>query len=62
MSIATDAQSDLEAICLALAEARPIDSEVSRRVEERSANAMQAIARNGMMDVAVDLVREAREE
>jgi hypothetical protein len=54
--------ADLEAICLALAEKRPVDPEVSKRVEERADKVRAEIARRGLTNVAVELIREARED
>lgn len=59
----TDAQADLQAICDAIAQKRPIDPAVAARVEERGKRATEEIyARHGLLNVAVDLIREVRDE
>lgn len=60
MSTTTE-KSDLQEICLALAEKRPIDPEVSRRVEERANKVRAEIARRGVTNIAVELIREVRD-
>jgi hypothetical protein len=61
--VRTDAQADLEAICKAIAEKKPIDPAITRRVRERSRQAREELLRlHGVRDIAVELVREAREE
>lgn len=58
-----DSLADLKAICDALAERRRPDPELIRRVEARAEKATEEIyARHGLLDVAVDLVREVRDE
>jgi hypothetical protein len=58
-----DARADLKAICDALADRRKPDPELVRRVDERAAKATARIyARHGLLDVAVDLIREVRDE
>ena len=58
----TTENADLEAICLALAARQPVDPDVSRRVEERADKVRAEIARRGVTNVAVDLIRAARED
>jgi hypothetical protein len=61
--VRTDAQADLEAICKAIVEKKPIDPAVSARVEERGKKARAELLRtHGITNIAVDLVREARDE
>lgn len=61
--VRTDAQADLEAICKAIAEKKPIDPAVAARVEERAKKARaELLQTHGITNMAVDLVREAREE
>lgn len=63
MSTATDIQADLEEVLLAAFEKRPVDPEVARRVRERSEKLREEIRnRHGTLDVAVELVREARND
>ena len=54
--------SDLEAVCAALAERRPVDPIVAARVHERAETAKDELRRKGLTDVAVALVREIRDE
>ena len=59
----TDA-ADLEEVHRLLAEGRPVtDPELLRRIRERSERASQEIfRRHGLLDVAVGLIRETRDE
>jgi hypothetical protein len=62
MATATE-QADHEEIVRAAAERRPVDPEVSKRVRERAEKIREEILRtHGVLNVAVDLIREAREE
>jgi hypothetical protein len=62
MATATE-QSDHEEIVRAAAERRRVDPEVSKRVRERAEKVREEILRtHGILNVAVDLIREAREE
>jgi len=55
--------ADHEEVARAGAERRPVDLEVSKRVRERAARIREEIVRShGMLDVAVELIREARDE
>jgi hypothetical protein len=56
-SIAADRQELLQA---ALAGRRP-DPEVSRRVQERAAKAREEMKKRGLTNIAVELIREARD-
>lgn len=54
--------SDREAIVAARAEGRRVDPEVMKRVHERAEKVREEIRRkHGTLNVAVDLVREARD-
>ncbi|HVC92953.1 MAG TPA: hypothetical protein VND64_04645 [Pirellulales bacterium] len=57
----TAVMDDLKEVCAALAARRPVDSVVVRRVQERAETVKQEIRRKGVTNVAVDLIREARE-
>ncbi len=50
---------DLEVLCAALAARRPVDPVVARRVQERSESLRMRLKET---NVAVELVREVREE
>ncbi len=54
-----DIKADLEAICESVAARRPVDPDVAKRVRER-AEAVRAGLKP--MTVAVDLLREIRDE
>jgi hypothetical protein len=55
--------SDLEAVCRSLAEGRPVDPELQQKAVETSNQVREELRRkHGLLDVAVDLVRDAREE
>jgi len=54
--------TDLEEVCRAAAERRPVDPAVSRRVRERANAVREELRKRGMTDVAVSLIREARDE
>jgi hypothetical protein len=57
----TDA--DLEAVIEYAMTGKPLDPEVARRVRERSERATQeAFDKHGFLNVAVDLIREIRDE
>ena len=58
----TDVMSDLEAVCAALAQRRPVDPVVAKRIHERATKVKDEIRRKGITDVAVALVREIRDE
>lgn len=53
---------DLEAVCAALAERRPVDPVVAARIHERAERAKDELRRKGVTDAAVALVREIRDE
>ncbi len=61
-TIDSQTAADREALAKALAERRPVDPEVRKRIHERAEAARQELARRGFRDIAVDLIREGREE
>jgi len=61
MSIA-DEMADLEEVLRASKERRPVDPEVAKRVEQRAKVVKDQLRRNGITDLAVPLIRSAREE
>jgi hypothetical protein len=55
--------ADLDAVLKHVIEGTPIDSALSRRVRERSEKMTEDLRRKyGELNVAVDLVREVRDE
>lgn len=61
MSTATE-QSDREEIYRAVRERRRPDPDVAKRVHERAEKVRQEIfEKHGVLDVAVDLIREGRD-
>jgi hypothetical protein len=58
----TVVMDDLKEVCAALAARRPVDPVVARQVQERAETVKQEIRRKGMTNVAVDLIRQAREQ
>ena len=63
IDIPADILADAEAVSAAAAAGRPVDPEVAKRVRERSERIQQQLlARFGVRDIAVDLIRQGREE
>lgn len=58
----TDAKADLEAICESVYLHRPIDSSVVRRVRDRAEKVQEKLRKKGSLDIAVNLLRESRNE
>ena len=62
-TITTDVMDDAQAVADAVAAGKAVDPEVARRVQERSRLAQsELLKRFGVREIAVDLVREIREE
>lgn len=58
-----DVQADLDAIAAAITAGRKPDPEVAKRVRERADQAREDLFRkHGVMNIAVDLIREIRDE
>ena len=56
-------EADLAAVMHHVASGKPLDPSVARRVQERGEKIRQEVfARNGPLNVAVELVREGRDE
>jgi hypothetical protein len=56
-------QADLRAVIDSLVSKTPLDPAIARRVEERAERMRQELfERHGLLNVAVDLIREARDE
>lgn len=62
MSTTTELQADHEEVAKALAERRPVAADVATRVRARASEARERLRQRGITDVAVALIREAREE
>jgi hypothetical protein len=61
--IPADLLADMQAVADAVAAGRPVDPEVARRVQERSKRLTEELRQNyGVLNVAVDLIREIRDE
>jgi len=63
MKAATSSQAlaDLNALCLSLG--KPQDPDLVKRVQERARQVRERVYREkGLLDVAVDLIREIRDE
>jgi hypothetical protein len=58
------AESDLEEVCRLLAEGKTVtDSALLKRIQQRSEQATQEVfERHGILNIAVDLIREGRDE
>lgn len=55
--------ADLEAVAAAVSAGRKPDPELLRRVRERSEKATEAVRQRwGALNIAVDLIREGRDE
>jgi adenosyl cobinamide kinase/adenosyl cobinamide phosphate guanylyltransferase len=55
--------ADLDAVMQRLATGKPVDSETSRRIRERAERITEEIReQHGELDVAVELIRETRDE
>jgi len=61
--IPAETLADLEAVAAAVAAGRKPDPELARRVRERARQATEAVrARCGESNIAVDLIRQTRDE
>jgi hypothetical protein len=61
--IPAETLADLEAVAAAAAAGRKPDPELARRVRERARQATEAVRRRcGELNVAVDLIRQTRDE
>ena len=60
-AISSQALADLEALCLSFG--KPQDPDLVKRVQERALAVRERVYREkGLLDVAVDLIRETRDE
>jgi hypothetical protein len=61
--ISSDVQADIQAVADAVLTRKPLDPAVARRVRERSEKVQQELLRqHGVREIAVDLIRQGREE
>lgn len=62
-AISPDVMADGQAVIDHLMTGQPLDPEVARRVRERSERATEELRRKfGVREIAVDLIREIRDE
>jgi hypothetical protein len=64
-TVGTDPQilADLDAVMERIATGKPLDSEVSHRIRERAQRITEEIRqKHGELDIAVQLIRESRDE
>ena len=62
-NLTPDVEADLQVVIDHLTTGQPLDAETARRIRERSERATQEIRdKHGVLDVAVDLIREIRDE
>jgi hypothetical protein len=61
-AISTQEIQDLESLCASAAAGRAVDPIVARRVQERAAKVREELQKKGPTNVAVDLIREVRDE
>jgi hypothetical protein len=62
-SIPAEVLADMQAVADALAAGKPVDAEVEQRIRERSEEAQKDLSRRyGVREIAVDLIREIRDE
>ncbi len=54
--------ADFQAVVDHAFKGKPIDPEISQRIEERAARIQDTLRKNPKTDMAVDLIREARED
>jgi len=61
--IPPEVMADMQAVADAVAAGRPVDPEIAKRVRERSEKVQEALLREyGVREIAVDLIRQGREE
>jgi hypothetical protein len=62
-ALPADVLADMKAVADARAAGRPVPPEVAQRVRARSENVQEQLRRQyGVREIAVDLIREGREE
>jgi hypothetical protein len=61
--IPADILAEMRAVAESLSTGKPIDSALSKRIEERSKEARETLLKQfGVREIAADLIRETREE
>jgi len=63
-TVEPSSQSDLEEVCRLIAEGKKVtDAELLKRIQQRSEQASREVfEKHGLLDVAVGLIREGRDE
>jgi hypothetical protein len=62
-ALPVDVMADIQAVAAAAAAGIPLDPEIARRVRERSKTVQEELLRRyGIREIAVDLIRQGREE
>jgi hypothetical protein len=59
---ASDVQADLESVCERLLVKKTVDPELQRRVRERADAVRDELRQKGLTNLALDLLRESRDE
>ena len=63
IGIRADLLDDMQAVADAAAAGRPVDPEAAKRIRERSQEVQEQLRRQfGVREIAVDLIRQGREE
>jgi hypothetical protein len=63
VGVPADVLNDMQAVADAAAAGRPVDPEVAKRVRQRSEKVQEQLRhRFGVREIAVDLIRQGREE
>ncbi|MBL8826072.1 MAG: hypothetical protein JNM18_03750 [Planctomycetaceae bacterium] len=62
VNIADQERADIEAVMDAVLHHRKVDPEVRKRIDERANLIRAEIARKGVTNIAVELIRELRDE
>lgn len=53
---------DLELLCASAASGEPVDAALAARVQERSEEVLRELRSKGLTNIAVELIREGRDE
>jgi hypothetical protein len=62
-AVPPDVRNDMQAVADAVAAGRPVPPDVARRVRARSEKIQEELLRQyGVREIAVDLIRQGREE
>lgn len=63
VGMSPDVLADMKSVADAIAAGRPVSPDVARRVRERSARVQEELLhQHGVREIAVDLIRQGREE